>query len=157
LRQYYQLKEPPSPTFDLFDEPYLPDGYAWIYPTGERLVNVGVGVKIGDDKVNMSKVLDGFVTQNQAARQILAGAHPVGLPKAASVRMQISDRLADDGLLWVGDAAGLAHPTSGQGIPFALDSGQLAAQVATAALQMGDIRYPALSGYETELRSRIPT
>ncbi|MEM4724196.1 MAG: geranylgeranyl reductase family protein [Candidatus Hadarchaeum sp.] len=159
LRQYYELESMPSPTFDLFYEPYLPSGVAWIFPAGPRLVNVGVGERIilTNIKPRLFGTLHAFLNGNRVARQILADARPVGSPKIAPIRMSISGRLADDGLLWVGDAAGLAHPQSGKGIPYALESGQIAAQTASIALQLGDIRRGVLSCYEAEIRNRFST
>jgi flavin-dependent dehydrogenase len=42
------------------------------------------------------------------------------------------------GVLLVGDAAGLVNPFNGEGIDYALESGELAAQAALAALSSGD-------------------
>ncbi|MGB9521472.1 MAG: NAD(P)/FAD-dependent oxidoreductase, partial [Anaerolineales bacterium] len=78
-----------------------------------------------------------------------------GQPKAAPMRMIISEKLVDDGLLWVGDAAGLTHPITGQGIPQAIESGLLAAEIASTALQKGDTRQHILRAYDSEIRTRF--
>lgn len=57
-------------------------------------------------------------------------------------------RIADDGLLLVGDAAGYYDPFTGEGIYGALASAKLAAEVAGRALAAGTVEYAALADYE---------
>jgi hypothetical protein len=54
-------------------------------------------------------------------------------------------KLLDDGVLWVGDAAGLAYTQSGEGIRPAIESGLLAAGVILEAA--GDYRRQRLAAY----------
>jgi flavin-dependent dehydrogenase len=56
-------------------------------------------------------------------------------------------RLADAGLLLVGDAAGYYDPFTGEGIYGALLGAQLAAEVASPALASGDLSAKALARY----------
>ena len=56
-----------------------------------------------------------------------------------------------DGMLLVGDAAGLARPQSGEGILPAVESGLLAAQIIGQAA--GDCRRAALAAYERRLQA----
>lgn len=56
-------------------------------------------------------------------------------------------RLADDGLLLVGDAAGYFDPFTGEGIYQALQSAQIAAGVIARALASGDVSRQALQPY----------
>lgn len=58
-------------------------------------------------------------------------------------------------LLAVGDAAGLAKPTTGGGIYYGLISGQIAAATLDDALRHDDLRESRLRRYETEWRERI--
>jgi flavin-dependent dehydrogenase len=57
-------------------------------------------------------------------------------------------RLADDGVLLVGDAAGYYDPFTGEGIYGALRGAQLAAEVAGQALASGNLDAAALARYE---------
>lgn len=61
-------------------------------------------------------------------------------------------RLADDGLLLVGDAAGYLDPFTGQGIHTALASAGLAATVAAEALRADDLSHAKLSAYDRAYR-----
>jgi flavin-dependent dehydrogenase len=58
-------------------------------------------------------------------------------------------------LLAVGDAAGLAKPTTGGGIYYSLISGQLAAGTLDEALRADDLRESQLRRYETLWRDRV--
>jgi len=62
-------------------------------------------------------------------------------------------RLLDDGVLLVGDAAGLAYPQSGEGIRPAIESGLMAA---TTILEAGqDYRRQRLMAYPARLSERF--
>jgi digeranylgeranylglycerophospholipid reductase len=58
-------------------------------------------------------------------------------------------------ILAVGDAAGLAKPTTGGGIYYSLISGDLAAATLDEALAADDLREPRLRRYETQWRERV--
>ena len=62
-------------------------------------------------------------------------------------------RLDDDGVLLVGDAAGLAYSGSGEGIAPAIESSRLAAAAVAAA--SGRVTRERLACYETALVSRF--
>jgi flavin-dependent dehydrogenase len=61
-------------------------------------------------------------------------------------------RVAGDGYLLVGDAAGFLDPFTGDGIYHALRGAQLAAPVASAALRAGDLTAGALAPYRVARR-----
>jgi geranylgeranyl reductase family protein len=58
-------------------------------------------------------------------------------------------------LLAVGDAAGLAKPTTGGGIYYSLISGRIAAATLDEALRADDLRESRLRRYETQWRERV--
>jgi flavin-dependent dehydrogenase len=62
-------------------------------------------------------------------------------------------KLLDDGVLAIGDAAGLAYPESGEGIRPAIESAQMAAAVIVAAA--GDYRAERLAAYCRMLEARF--
>jgi 2-polyprenyl-6-methoxyphenol hydroxylase-like FAD-dependent oxidoreductase len=62
-------------------------------------------------------------------------------------------RVADDGVLLIGDAAGLAYSQSGEGIRPAIESGLLAAKVVAAA--GGKYTRDKLGPYATALAARF--
>jgi digeranylgeranylglycerophospholipid reductase len=124
-------------------EKIAPGGYGWIFPKGNGLANVGVGVV--RDVNNIKKYLDNLVESYLNGARILGfirGVVPVGGHRL---------RLVDDNVMLVGDAARLAEPISGAGIAAAMVSGDIAGHVGGKALRRGRVRGIELSPYEDEL------
>jgi len=102
-----------------------PDFYAWVFPHG-RTLSVGVGT-----------AQRGFPLR-EAVSQLRAN---IGLDRVATVRREGAAiplhplRRWDNGrnVMVVGDAAGVVAPASGEGIYYAMTSGQLAAEAITEA------------------------
>lgn len=107
-----------------------PGGYTWIFPKGEDIANVGIGVlKTHTDKTAIEH-LDEFIkncpeTQHAQPVEINVGGDPVG--------GIIKERYGDN-ILVVGDAAGFVNPLTGGGINTALESGAYAGIVAAQAI-----------------------
>jgi len=104
------------------------EGYGWCVRKGDYL-NVGIGRRTSDD---FNSHVHDFMTFLERT-QTLAPASDVKwrghayLAAGAGVRP-----LVGDGLLLVGDAAGLAYAESGEGIGPAIESGRLAAETLIA-------------------------
>ncbi|MHA2143593.1 MAG: geranylgeranyl reductase family protein [Candidatus Thorarchaeota archaeon] len=101
-------------------------GYGWCFPKKDEL-NIGIGCRI-DKAANLRDLWEGFVKRvedQKGMRFKLSGYGafrvPFGAPKSAFVARRT---------MLVGDAAGLVSPISGEGIFYAIKSGQLAASVA---------------------------
>ncbi len=133
-----------------FVDPVLP-GYFWIFPLQNGTANIGVGMPhdaIRQRGVKLREVLDQSI-DSPAFRQRFAGARrleePVGwnLPVGSKRR-----RMHGDGLLLLGDAAGLIDPFTGEGIGNALYSGRLAVETAVEARQARDFSAGFLQTYE---------
>lgn len=120
-----------------------PGGYLWIFPKGDDIANVGIGVlKTHADKPAI-EYLDEFIktspeTQKAQPVEINMGGDPVG--------GLIKERV-DDNLLVVGDAAGFVNPLTGGGINSALESGAYAGIVAADAVENGDYSAEYLKEY----------
>jgi len=109
----------------------VPWGYGWVFPHGDR-VNIGVGGFLGRG-INYRGVLRRFVEtycRPGVWERVQVRGHrlPFG---------QLTRRPGRGPVLLVGDAAGLIEPVTGEGIGFAIESGQLAAQAAAEALGAG--------------------
>jgi geranylgeranyl reductase family protein len=117
-------------------------GYGWCFRKGNWL-NVGLGRL---DTKGLASHVNAFV--DFLARDRRIGALPADgwRGHAYRVRQGASRRVAGEGFLLVGDAAGLAAPASGEGILPALVSGRLAA----AAILAG-----TLDAYPARLRERL--
>jgi len=130
---------------------FTPDlvGYGWIVRKGDWL-NVGLGRQ---DLHGLSEHVARFVDALQAAGR-LASTLPSRLHGHAYLLHGESSRpLGGDGILFVGDAAGLAYPPSGQGIRPAVESGLLAASAILEARRNG--AGDPLPRYEASLRARF--
>ena len=57
--------------------------------------------------------------------------------------------------LVIGEAAGLVNPFTGEGIDYAMESGQMAAAVLLNQLESGDLSISALKRYDQKLRARF--
>ena len=104
-------------------------GYGWLFRKGEYL-NVGFG---REDSRGLTAHVRAFVSWLQDEGRV-----PPGLPERwrghAYLLYDTAPRpLVGDGVLLVGDAAGLAHGRSGEGILPAIESGFLAARAIVEA------------------------
>jgi geranylgeranyl reductase family protein len=140
-----------------YDRALLPS-YAWFFPMGGGLFNVGWGViaappgRIPKDRSQLATVL----RRSRWVARFLAGASQESPIRAAPIRTGFrGGRASSPGLLVLGEAAGLTFPFLGEGISAALMSGRLAARVAAKALETGDVSAGSLSRYERELRCRF--
>jgi len=129
-----------------------PRGYVWVFPKGDDIANVGVGIggtisgkggKLAIDYLNE------FVKRRFPNARILAqvvGCVPVG------------DSLPDivgDGILLIGDAAHHSDPISGGGIANAMYSGQFAAEAAIEGIRIGDVSAKVLRAYQQRWDAQI--
>jgi geranylgeranyl reductase family protein len=124
-------------------------GYGWCFRKGNYL-NVGLG-REGNHRLaeQVHAFARGLASQ---------GKIPADLPgkfKGHAYLLYAHARrpLVADGVMIIGDAAGLAYTQSGEGIRPAVESGMLAA--ATALAVANDFSRERLSSYETSLRSRF--
>jgi flavin-dependent dehydrogenase len=121
------------------------DGYGWCFRKGDYL-NVGLGRRAAP---SIARDVRAYVDWLVATGRI-----PGGLPlplrgHAYRLREGPPPRVAGDGVLLAGDAAGLARVASGEGILPAIQSGQVAGDVLVEALRGGGAR--ALAGYPERL------
>lgn len=170
-RGYYRGLDVAPHTVEVhfFDET-LP-GFLWLFPTGDGITNVGLGLVHLDLKRRRVKLRDlhEAVLAGPRMRDRFRRAERIGHVHGWNLPTPDTSRtLAGDGFVLVGDAAGLVDPFSGEGIGNALDSAQVAAGVIAESLQMRDAkeaaralaRYPkrlwdAVDGREIALHYRL--
>lgn len=106
-----------------FDYGFVPHGYAWVFPKKKHL-SIGVALM---KKTNQSlhKWLEKyFGVLSIGEKDILKKEkHGYVIPLASKLSNYSMERV-----LFAGDALGLADPITAEGISFAIESGQLAAQ-----------------------------
>lgn len=133
-------------------------GYGWIFGMGDGSVNVGLGVlnsSAGFQKTNYRRLLTDwldYTPQEWGLREhnALGPTQGAGLPMGFNRTPHYRD-----GVLLVGDSGGSVNPFNGEGIPYAMESGKLAAEAAVQALARpdGPARERALAGYPAAMRA----
>jgi geranylgeranyl reductase family protein len=123
------------------------EGYAWCVRKGDYL-NVGIGRRAHEGFTDHLRDFAGFLnaTGRVARSSAITWRGHAYHARGAGVRPLVAD-----GVLIVGDAAGLAYPESGEGIRPAVESGLLAARTLIAA--HGRFTRDALQPYETAMHA----
>jgi digeranylgeranylglycerophospholipid reductase len=133
------------------EERAAPGGYAWVFPKGDGMANVGLGVQADLVEEPALTFLNRFVE----SKPHLALGSPVTLVAGGVPVAMSPPRLVTDGLMLVGDAARQVDPLTGGGITNGMTAGKLAAGVAARAIARGDTSAEALSAYEAAWRDRL--
>ena len=122
-----------------------PRGYAWVFPKGERIANVGVGIGGDASGVNGKFAID--YLNEFVGRKFPQGSILSQIAGCVSTSDSLHDIVAD-GIMLVGDAAHHNDPISGGGIVNAMIGGHLAAEVAVEAILHDDVSAVFLKEYE---------
>lgn len=121
-----------------------PGGYAWVFPKGVGIANVGLGVvALKSDGRSARQYLDAWM-----AHRYPNGARTAYTVGGVIIHTTVKQTCAD-GVLLAGDAAHMINPLSGGGIVNAMKAGRLAGQTAAAAICAGDTSAQQLAAYHT--------
>ncbi|MCL5037171.1 MAG: geranylgeranyl reductase family protein [Chloroflexi bacterium] len=110
--------------------------YGWIFPKKDY-VTVGLGIFKKGVRINLKETMDDMFRVHPALKGMKPGkyyGHP--LP----VRKRLGGKLGKGRVLFLGDAAGLVDPFLGEGIIYALRSGELAAGSVSSENLPGPVR-----------------
>jgi len=125
---------------DLWDGDRLLPGYGWIFGMGDGTSNVGLGLlntsqAFGntDYREMLRKWLKGMpaewgFTEENRTEPIRGAALPMGFNRTPHYY---------NGLLLAGDAGGMVNPFNGEGIAYAMESGELLARTVVQAFARG--------------------
>ena len=142
---------------ELWDGERLLPGYGWVFGMGDGTSNVGLGILNTTKSFRNVKYPEllrawlkntpeewGFNEENRT-EPIRGAALPMGFNRQPHYTR---------GVLLVGDAGGMVNPFNGEGIAYAMESGELAADVIAQALARpaGPERELALSAYPRALK-----
>ena len=123
-------------------------GYGWCFRKG-NVLNVGLGRL---DRRSLSGHVADFLAFLKRTGKVAFELPASILGHAYLIYSKTTRNLVDDGVILIGDSAGLAYSQSGEGIRPAIESGLLAAKVITEAA--GDYRREKLDPYVGLLRQR---
>lgn len=104
-------------------------GYGWCFRKG-RFLNIGLG---RTDPVRLSEHVAEFCEYVHSTGSVTCQIPAKFHGHAYQLYERVEPKLIDDGVLLIGDAAGLAYPQSGEGIRPAVESGLMTAEVIAAA------------------------
>ncbi len=128
-----------------FGEKIAPQGYLWIFPKGDGVANVGVGVRGSIDSA--ISYLDGYVSKLDATPVEL---NIGGVPVSGPIKQTYTD-----GFLVVGDAAGQVDPITGGGIHTTISCAKIAGEVAAESVKKDNNSSEFLKDYQDKWRKEI--
>jgi electron-transferring-flavoprotein dehydrogenase len=159
VKELWETKKPLDAVIHTLGWPLPKEAFggSWIYPMGPNLISLGLVVGLdypghSTDVHELTQRLKG----HPLVADILDGGEMVEwgaktIPEGGF--HSLPERLHGDGLLMVGDAAGLVNVASLKGIHYAMESGMLAAEAIFRALKADDTSAVGLASYDTELRN----
>ena len=112
---------------------YLPEGYGWIFPRKED-VSIGIGIPMKYAS-RVRGLLADFLGSLGLPRDLAAGARGHALPLFSPLTRRSFCRR---NILLTGDAASFIDPVTGEGIYWALKSGEEAARAISETLPAGE-------------------
>ena len=125
---------------------YAPGGYLWIFPKGDGLANIGIGISGKYSKNKSAKrYIDDFIQNNYPDVSILTsvcGGVPCSKPNKSPI---------NNGLMLVGDAAHQINPMTGGGIASGMRGGQIAGEIAVKGLEKDDYSKDMLKLYPKKI------
>ncbi|MEM3586212.1 MAG: NAD(P)/FAD-dependent oxidoreductase [Candidatus Jordarchaeaceae archaeon] len=121
-------------------------GYGWAFPK-KNVISLGWGCRLSEID-NTVKSFQKFLNYGPV-KKVLSSGDTIRTA-AHLVPLKTREVFHERGVLAVGDAAGLVDPISGKGIPYALESGELAAKTIIRALSEENME--KLAGYDEALQ-----
>ena len=133
IRCYYKGVKDLSDQIELhFVDEVLP-GYFWLFPAGNNLANIGIGLSKQEakkDKRKLKEILES-VTKSEYFYDRFSNAKQIEEPKGWNLPLgRIVRPCYGNGFMLLGDAAGLIDPFTGEGIGNAMASAKYAIKIA---------------------------
>jgi flavin-dependent dehydrogenase len=134
----------------IYNRPQNINGYGWVFPKKEHL-NIGIIDFIFREKnqtsQNLLKIFNGYIKilkkNNVIPKSLFVKDYKGGALPIIPLNKTYCDRV-----LLIGDAAGFASASTGEGIYYAMKSGKIAAEVIDEALKSSSVSEDFLSKYQ---------
>jgi geranylgeranyl reductase family protein len=133
MRQYFEGVEDIGDYLEVYPEHAISPGSGWVFPLNrEGLANVGVGAMlfhIQRNEIDLHKFFETLIHDTPHVAPKLKNAKPVSPLRGALLRVGLGgSKVECPGMLLIGDAASMTNPVSGEGITYALETGEMAAR-----------------------------
>ncbi len=132
----------------------FPAGYGWIFPKKDT-ANVGVGL---NPQFNTNRALHFFLEKYPAVKSILGEKYSINEVRGGGIPCngpRKIDEVTSDGLILVGDAAGMVEPLTGEGIAPSMISGISAGEIAITSIKNNNwSKSELIKYYETWMNKR---
>lgn len=120
----------------------VPGAYVWVFPKSKSVANVGLGIRTDRSRPAI-QVLNDFINSDPRFKGKPRERKTGGIcPSTGTL-----DKIVIDGLMLVGDSAGMVIPLSGAGIHTAIVAGKIAGKVGAAAVKEGNVSAERLQEY----------
>lgn len=129
--------------------PYIGEGYAWIFPKRSGAANVGLGMR-SRQGASARYILDLFLHQNPVAHKKCQNAFPLSQSASSLYTSGPLERIVDDHIMIIGEAAGHIHPVTGEGNYFAVAGGKIASEYCIKSFEEQDFSGKFLTQYKIE-------
>ncbi len=136
--------EDPHSIILYFGNTIAPRGYVWIFPKGNDVANVGIGIagNLGGE-MTAKKYLDAWIETQPGIKkgsiiEVNGGCIPVG---------NFLKNMVVNGCLGVGDSVNQVNPIHGGGLAESIKASRIAADVIEKAIKSGDVSSEALEEY----------
>jgi electron-transferring-flavoprotein dehydrogenase len=158
VKELWETKRPLNEIIHTLGWPLPSDAFggSFIYPMGEDLISLGlvVGLDYGSSSLDVHELTQ-KLKGHPLLREYLEGGQMVEwgaktIPEGGL--HALPERMHGDGLLLIGDAAGLVNVAALKGVHYAMQSGIFAAETIFAALQTDDTTAGALADYDRRVR-----
>jgi len=126
---------------------WAPGGYLWVFPKGNRMANIGLGVlgTLAKD-YNSHDLIHNFLREHYPKATLLTSVCG-GVPIAQTLK-----QITGNGIVLTGDAARMVNPVSGGGIISGMHAGKIAGEVTVDAINAGNVTVKGLTEYPKRWR-----
>ena len=145
----------PNTWYLMVGEQYSPAGYAWIFPLGNNIVRIGVGVGKPESNVDPTQRLKDLMDKKIGPIKKLGKITPIEFHYGLIPNDGLSRKTVFNNLILVGDSAGQANPLVLEGIRYAIKYGRVAGKISANAIKSGSTNAKALYPYEITWRKEI--
>jgi len=158
VRQYWSGVDGVKDWLELHFSGTVNPGYFWIFPVGDKVYNVGLGMPfpfIRKHGIDLRRKFDEILSQ-PGFRERFSKALPLDTVTGWNLPLGSQWRpMHGQGILLTGDAAGLVDPFAGEGIGNALFSGKFAARILKKAFDEKNYSAGCLSEYDQLVKQKL--